>query len=168
MQNFCVVFLIYFEIRFLINAHLKKWCQYVDQIIFTNFQKSIDNVIWFKRFICIQFFYNFDHFFFNDFWTVHQHQIRCAKNVTQISRKWNRKKFIGQKSCFVFKKCCQSFVNVFLRVFDQRKHFQQFIQNMIFDFDSFDQTSWFFLFMAFISIVFQNFKIFVLRMIFCL
>ena len=90
------------------------------------------------------FLWFWSFFFYNDCWTVHQHQIRCAKNVTQISRKWSRKKFINQKSCFVFKKCCQFFVNVFLHVFNQREYFQQFIQNMIFDFDSFDETSQFF------------------------
>ena len=83
-------------------------------------------------------------FFYNDCWTVHQHQIRCAKNVTQISRKWNRKKFINQKSCFVFKKCCQFFIKTSWRVFNQHKHFQQFIKNMIFDSDLFDQMSQFF------------------------
>ena len=49
---------------FRINAHLKKWCQHIDQIIFANFQKPIDNVIKFKCFIWIQFFHDFDHFFF--------------------------------------------------------------------------------------------------------
>ena len=82
-------------------------------------------------------------FFHNNCWIVHHHWIRCAKNVIQISQKWNRKKFINQKSCFVFKKCCQFFLNVFLRVFNQRGHFQQFIWNMTFDFDLFDQTSQF-------------------------
>ena len=76
--------------------------------------------------------------------TVHQHQIRCAKNITQINRRWSRKKFIDQKPCFVFKECCQFFVNVFLYVSNQREHFQQFIWNMIFDFDLFGQTSQFF------------------------
>ena len=100
----------------------------------------------FKCFIWIQFFYDFDHFFFhNDCWTVHQHWIRCAENVAQISRKWNQKKFIDQKPCFVFKKYHQLFINIFLHVFNQRGHFQQFIRNMIFDFDSFDQMSQFFL-----------------------
>ena len=128
----------------MINAHLKKWCQHIDQTIFANFQKSIDDVIWFKCFIWIQFFHDFDYLFFhNDCWAVHQYWIRCAENVTQVSRKWSRKKFINQKSCFVFKECCQFFVNVFLRVFNQREHFQQFIKNMIFDFDLFNQTSQF-------------------------
>ena len=87
-----------------INARLKKWCQHADQAIFANFQKSIDDIIQFRRFIWIQFFHNFDHFFFhNDCWTVHQHQIRYVKNITQVSRKWSRKKFIDQKPCFIFK-----------------------------------------------------------------
>ena len=83
-------------------------------------------------------------FFCNNRWAMHQHQIRRIKNVTQISRKWCRKKLIGQKSYFVFKKCYQFFVNVVLCISNQGEHFQQFIKNIIFDFGSFDQTSYFF------------------------
>ena len=63
-QNHCVVFLICFEIIFLTNACLKKWCQHIDQTIFANFQKPIDNAVQFKCSIWIQFFHDFDHFFF--------------------------------------------------------------------------------------------------------
>ena len=56
-------------------------------------------------------------FFCNDCWIMYQHQIHYIKNVIQISRKWNRKKFIDQKSCFVFQKCYQFFIKFFLRVF---------------------------------------------------
>ena len=80
-------------------------------------------------------------FFHNDCWTVQQHWIHYAKNVAQISQRWNWKKFIDQRPCFVFKKCCQFFVNIFLHVFNQCEHFQKFIQNTIFDSDLFDQTS---------------------------
>ena len=83
-------------------------------------------------------------FFHNNCWTMHWQQIRRANDVTQISQKWCRKKFICQKSCFVFKKCHQFFVNVGLFIFNQREHFRQFIKNITFDFDLFDQTSQFF------------------------
>ena len=79
-------------------------------------------------------------FFHNNCWIMHQWQIRCAKNVIQICRKWCRKKLIGQKSCFVFKKCYQFFINVILCIFNQRGHIQQFMKNMIFDSDLFVQT----------------------------
>ena len=127
------------------NACLKKWCQHVDQTIFASFQKPIGNVIQFRCLVWIQFFHDLDHLFFhNDCWAVHQHQIRCAENVAQVSRRWSRKKFIGQKPCFVFKECRQFFINIFLHVSNQRGHFRQFIRNMTFDSDLFDQTPQFF------------------------
>ena len=103
------------------------WCHLI-QMFYLN---SIFSWLW-SFFFCI------------DCWTVHQHQIHCAKNVAQVSRKWNRKKFINQKPYFVFKKCRQFFVNISLYAFNQHGHFRQFIQNMTFDSGLFGQASQFF------------------------
>ena len=89
---------------------------------------------------------------------------QCINNkyvVSKMSFRWVESE-IGKnsliKNCvFFFKKCYQFFIKIVLRVFNQRGHFQQFIKNMIFNFDLFNQTSQFFLFAAFVSIVLWNF-----------
>ena len=148
---------------------MKKWCQHIDQITFVNFQKSIDNIIQFKCFIWIQFFYDFDHFFF--IMTAEQ----CI-NIKYVAPKMSLRSAEGEagknslvKNRVLFSKNVVSFSST---------SFCMFLINVSIFNNSF--KTWFliliylirrhnfFLFATFISIVFQNFKIFVLCIIFCL
>ena len=64
---------------------------------------------------------------------MHQHRIRCAGDVTQVSRGWSRKKFTAQKPCLVFKGCRQLLASASLHASNQRGHLRQLTRNMNFD-----------------------------------
>ena len=167
-QNHCVVFLIYFEIIFLINAHLKKWCQHIDQIIFANFQKPIDDIVQFKCFVQIQIFHDFDHFFImtveqciNIKYVAPKMSFRSAENEAEknLSIK-NRVLFSKNVVSFLSTSFCAFLINVNI--------FNTSLKTWLLILIYLIKRHNFFQFATFISIVFWNFKIFVFCMIFCL